>query len=93
MKVHNGQLPVCFVFNQCRGYGWILDTKFQKFSGKGWIWIFKKLIGYGSGVEKSISARLWFALRCGKTHRNQPVHNKQALKIIASKMSNLRLSN
>jgi len=41
------------------GYGWISDNKFQKFSDKDWIWIFKKFIGYGSGVENSISAHIW----------------------------------
>jgi len=40
------------------GYGWISDTKFHKFSDKDWIWIFKKFIGYGSGVKKSISTHL-----------------------------------
>ena len=34
-------------------------TKFQKFSDKDWIWIFKKFIRYSSGVKKSISAHLW----------------------------------
>jgi len=32
------------------GYGWISDTKFQKFSDKDWIWICKKFFWYGSGV-------------------------------------------
>jgi len=41
------------------GYGWISDTKFQKFSDKDWIWICKNFFGYGSGVKKSISAHLW----------------------------------
>jgi len=44
------------------GYGWILDTKFNKFSANNWIWIFKKFIRYGSGVKKSISTHLCSAV-------------------------------
>jgi len=37
-------------------FGWISDTVFQKFSDKDWIC--KNFFGYGSTVEKSISAHL-----------------------------------
>jgi len=64
MKVHwwtyNHCLFVSYLASVAFGYGWISDTKFQKFSDKDWIWIFKKCIGNGSGVEKSISAHLWW---------------------------------
>ena len=47
-------------------YEWISDIKFLKFLDKDWIWIFKKFIGYGTGVEKSISAHLCLLLPfCG----------------------------
>jgi len=52
-------LFVLYLASVAFGYGWISDTKFQKFSDKDWIWIFKKRFGYGSGVKKSISAHLW----------------------------------
>ena len=62
MKVHwwtyNHCLFVSYLTSVAIGYGWISDTKFQKFSDKDWIWIFKKFDGYGSGVKKSISAYL-----------------------------------
>jgi len=44
-------------------FGWISDTKFQKFSDKEWIWICKNFFGCGSGVKKSISAHLWSELQ------------------------------
>ena len=62
MKVHwwtyNHYLFVSYLTKVAFGYRWILDTKFQIFSDKDWIWIFIKFIGYGSGVKKSISAHL-----------------------------------
>jgi len=64
MKVHwwtcNHCLLVSCLTSVAFGYGWISDTKFQKFSNKDWIWTFKILIGYGSGVKKSISAHLGY---------------------------------
>jgi len=61
-KVHwwayNHSLFVSYLTSVAFGYGWISDTKFQKFSDEDWIWIFKKFIRYGSGVKKSISAHL-----------------------------------
>jgi len=46
---------------------WISDIKFLKFLEKDWIWIFKNFIGYGSGVEKSISTHLCLLHSfCGK---------------------------
>jgi len=69
MKVHwwtyNHCLFVSYLTSVAFGCGWISDTKFQKFSDKDWVWIFKKFIGYGSGVKKSISAHLCNAHRCG----------------------------
>jgi len=65
MKVHwwtyNHCLFVAYLASVAIGNGWMSDTKFQKFLDKDWIWIFKKFIGYGSGVKKSISAHLWSA--------------------------------
>jgi len=69
MKVHwwtnNHCLFVSHLTSVAFGYGWISDTKFQKFSDKDRIWIFKKIIGYGSGLKKSISAHLWYTSRGG----------------------------
>ena len=80
MKVHcrtyNHCLFVSYLTSVAFGYRWISDTKFQKFSNKGWIWIFKKFIGYGSGVKKSISAHLCYA-----------AHNKSNLKKNLFKLS------
>jgi len=63
MKVHWWTYIHCLfvacLANVAVGYGWISDTKFQKCSDKDWIWISKNYFGYGSGVEKSISAHLW----------------------------------
>ena len=65
MKVH------CWIYNHCLfvlcltsvafGYGWISETKFQKFSDKDWIWICKKFFGYGSGVKNQYphTSALW----------------------------------
>jgi len=68
MKVHwwtyNHCLFVLYLISVAFGYGWISDTKFQKFLDKDWIWIFKKFIRYGSGVKKSISAHLWSIMHC-----------------------------
>jgi len=66
MKVHwrtyNHCLFVSYLTRIAFGYQWLWDTKFQKFSDKDWIWIFKKFIRYRSGVKKSISAHLcWLA--------------------------------
>ena len=60
MKVHLWTCNHCLFVSYLTSvaFGWILDTKFQKFSDKDWMWIFKKFIGYGSGVKKSISAHL-----------------------------------
>jgi len=45
MKVHwwtyNHCLFVSYLASVAFGYGWISDTKLQKFSNKDWIWIFK----------------------------------------------------
>ena len=61
MKVHlwtyNHCLFVANLTNVTIGYGWISDTKFQKFSDKDWIR--KNFFGYGPVVKKSISAHLW----------------------------------
>jgi len=54
----NHCLFVSYLASVAFGYGWISDTKFQKFSDMDWIWIFKKFIGYGSRVNKSIPAHL-----------------------------------
>jgi len=63
MKVHWGAYNHCLFVSYSAsvafGYGWISDTKFQKFSDKDWIWICKHFFGCGSGVGKSISAHLW----------------------------------
>jgi len=71
MKVHwwtyNHCLFASYLTNVAFGCGWISDIKFQKFSDKDWIWIFKKFIGYVSGVKKSIFAHLCNAHRCGIT--------------------------
>jgi len=62
MKVHwqtcNHCLFVLYLASVEFGYGWISDAKFLKFSDKDWIRICKNCFGYGSGVEKSISAHL-----------------------------------
>jgi len=67
MKVHwrtyNHCLFVAYLASVAIGYGWISDTKFQKFSVKDWIWICKNLFGYGSGVKKSISTHLCLKFR------------------------------
>jgi len=46
MKVHwrtyNNCLFVLHLASVVFGYGWILDTKFLKFSDKDCIWIYKK---------------------------------------------------
>jgi len=55
---YNHCLFVSYLTSVPFGYGWISDTKFQKFSDKDWIWIIKKCVGYGSGVKKSIFAHL-----------------------------------
>jgi len=47
-----------YLANAAIGYGWILDTKFLKFSEKDWILTCKNFFGYGSGVKISISAHL-----------------------------------
>jgi len=69
MKVHwwtnNHCLFVSHLTSVAFGYGWISDAKFQKFSDKDRIWIFKKIIGYGSGLTKSISANLCYTSRGG----------------------------
>ena len=66
LKVHwqsyNHCLFVVYLASVTFGYGWISDTKFNKFSDKDWIWICKNFFGYGSGVEKSISAHLRYYL-------------------------------
>ena len=63
MKVHwltyNYCLFVSYLGSVTFRYGWISDTKFQKFLDKDWMWTSKNFFGYGSGVEKSISAHLW----------------------------------
>jgi len=45
MKVHwwnyNHCLFVSYLTSVAFGYGWISDSKFQKFSDKDWIWIAK----------------------------------------------------
>jgi len=73
MKFHwwtyNHYLFVLYLTSGAFRYGWISDTKFQKFSDKDWIWIFKKFIGYGSGVKKTISAHLWNAHTLQNTSR------------------------
>ena len=55
MKVHwwtyDHCLFVSYLTSVAFRYGWRSDTKFQKFSDKDWKWIFKKFIGYGSGVK------------------------------------------
>jgi len=62
MKIHwrtyNHCLFVAYLASVAIRYGWISDTKFEKFSDKDWIWIGKNCFGYGSGVKKSISAHL-----------------------------------
>jgi len=77
MKVHwwtyNHCLFVSYLTSVTLGYGWISDIKFQKFSDKDWIWIFKKFIEYGSGVKKSISTHLCYDQR-----------NKSALSCVMS---------
>jgi len=55
---YNHCLFVSYLTSVAFGCGWISDTKFQKFSDKDWIWIFKRFIGHGSGVKKSISTYL-----------------------------------
>jgi len=54
MKVHwwtyNHCLFVAYLTRVAFGYGSISDTKFQTFLNKDWIWLFKKVIGYGLGV-------------------------------------------
>jgi len=64
MKVHwwtyKHCLFVLYLASVAFGYGWMSDTKFLKFSDKDWIWICKIFFGYGSEVEKSISAHLWY---------------------------------
>ena len=55
---HNHCLFVVYLANVAIGYGWISDTKFQKFSDKDWIWVCKNFFVYRSGVKKSISAHL-----------------------------------
>jgi len=69
MKVHWWTYKQClfvsYLTSVTFGYGWISDTKFQKFSDEDWIWIFKFFFGYGSGVKKSISAHLWY---CASVH-------------------------
>jgi len=66
MKVHsqtyNHYLFVSYLPSVAFGYGWISDTKFQKFSDEDWIWICKHFFGYGSGVEKLIFAHIWHEL-------------------------------
>jgi len=65
MKVHwriyNHCLFVSYLASVA--FGWISDTTFLKISDKDWMWIRKKIFGYGSGVEKSISAHLWHRLQ------------------------------
>jgi len=55
MKVHwwtyDHCLFVSYLTSVTLGYGWISDTKFQKFLDKDLIWILKKFIGCGSGVK------------------------------------------
>jgi len=62
MKVHwqayKNCLFVSYLASVAFGYGWISDTKFHESLDKDWIWICKNFFGYGSGVEKSISAHL-----------------------------------
>jgi len=62
LKVHwrtyNHCLYVSYLTSVAFGYGWISDTKFQKFLDKDWMLIFKKFIRYGTVVKKSISAHL-----------------------------------
>jgi len=60
---YNHCLFVSYLASVTFRYGWISDTKFQNFSDKDWIWICKHFFGYGSGVEKSISAHLCLPLR------------------------------
>ena len=43
--IYNHYLSVLYLANVSFGYGWMSDTKFQKFSGKEWIWIFKIFSG------------------------------------------------
>jgi len=54
MKVHWWTYNHCLfvLYLTSVAFKWISDTKFQKFLDKDWIWVFKKFIGYGSGVEK-----------------------------------------
>jgi len=52
---------VSYLASVAVGYGWISDTKFQKFLDKDWIRMCQNFFGYGSGVEKSISVHLWCA--------------------------------
>jgi len=62
LQTYNQCLFVWYLASVALGYGWISDTEFQKFSDKDWIWICKNVFGYGSGVEKSISAHLCWAV-------------------------------
>ena len=57
-RTYNYCLFVAYLGSVAMGYGWISDIKFQKFADKDWICISKNLVGYGSGVKKSISAQL-----------------------------------
>jgi len=86
MKVHwwtyNHCLFVSYFTRVAFGYGWISDIKFQKFLDKDWIWIFKKIIGYGSGFEKSISAHL--CCRAPVHHHSIPsVHYQAQYKVMS----------
>ena len=42
MDLDNHCLFVSYLISVAFRYGWISDTKFQNFSEKDWIWIFKK---------------------------------------------------
>jgi len=62
LKVHwqtyNHYLFVSYLASVAFRYGWISDTKFEKFSDEDWIRICQNFFGYGSRVAKSISPHL-----------------------------------
>jgi len=69
MKVHwwnyNYCLFAAYLASVAIGYGWISDTKFQKFSNKDWIWICKRVFRIWIRNEKiNIRSPLLLMLGC-----------------------------
>jgi len=62
-QTHNHCLFVAYLATVAFWYGWISDTKFQKFSDKDWVWTYKNFSDMDQELKIKIRPPL---LPCGK---------------------------